>query len=180
MSIGNMKHIKLFESYIGVKVLYHTSCDDFNHFDEGKVAFFSKTKRDSIHFQKNWRPCDDGIILYKCEVEMGKIFNPKKLTKLELNKIEDLVEGTTDKEKLWGAMTDFKELDYPSYTDLEYTLHVLSGTENWQMIELPLFINWLKSNNYDTFIIDEHGFEDESIGVLNISNIKILNKNLIT
>jgi len=157
-------------------ILYHVSCSDFGTFNGDQIAFFAKTKEDSVRFHKTWgKTCKDASqILYECKVDMGKIFDPSNLDKSELAQIEKMVNDVPNKE-LWGSLADLRD-DYPELTDLEYTLDILSGTENWTMMESGLFVDWMRKNKYDTFIIDEYDFKDETVGVLNTDNIEILRK----
>jgi hypothetical protein len=177
------KHIKLFEHFNKEKKFYHASCEDFSNFNHN-VYYFSQTKKDCLHFHKNWRKCSDNkpTILYECLIDLGKNFNPKNLKDYEINSIKELISINKNKklkDGLWGVLSENKDLDYPELSDFEYTMFVLKGVENWHMIEQPYFIKWLREEKYDTFFIDEYDFKDDNIGVLNNNNITILEKNII-
>lgn len=159
--------------------LYHMSCDDFDIFKEDIITYFAKTKKDVEYFNKNWRSCDDkDPILYICKVNLGRVFDPKNLSNDEVTSIGKLVNETINKEDLWGIDFELKEDDYPNSSDLEFSLHILNGPENWHMMEQPVFIEWLNENKYDSFIIDEREFNDDTIGVLNHDNIEVIEKNI--
>lgn len=178
------KYIKLFEHFKKNEKFYHSSCEDFSNFNDN-IVYLSQTKEDSIHFHKNWRKCDDNkpTILYECLVDLGKNFNPKNLNNYEINSIKELIRNNKNnnnlKDGLWGASSELKDCDYPELSDFEYTIRVLSGNENWNMIEQPYFIEWIRKENYDTFFIEEYDFEDDNLGVINNNNITILEKTII-
>ena len=91
------KHIKLFEHFNKEKKFYHASCEDFSNFNHN-VYYFSQTKKDCLHFHKNWRKCSDNkpTILYECLIDLGKNFNPKNLKDYEINSIKELYEIGVD------------------------------------------------------------------------------------
>ena len=167
------------EEYNKEMILYHVSCNDFTEFHKNKINYFSVTKKDSLHFHNNWRKCEDGSkgILYECNVELGKVFDTNNLSEEEIHSIEELVNNTENKSDLYMLDYGIKDYDFPEETtDFEFILHMLQGVENWYVIEQPLFIKWMKENNYDSFIIEEYDFNDNSIGILNPNNIEIINK----
>jgi len=167
------------EEYNKEMILYHTSCNDFNEFHKDKINYFSLTKKDSVNFHNNWRICENGSkgILYECNVDLGKVFDPNNLSEEEIHSIEELVNNTENKSDLYMGDYGIKDYDFPEETtDFEFILHMLKGTENWHIIEQPLFVKWMKENNYDSFIIEEYDFNDNSIGILTPNNIEIINK----
>jgi hypothetical protein len=167
------------EDYNKERILYHTSCNNFNEFHKDKINYFSLNEKDSVTFHNNWRICDDGSkgILYECKVDMGKVFNPNNLSEEEINRIEELVNNTERKSDLFMGDYGMKDYDFPEETtDIEFIIHMLEGSENWQVMEQPLFVKWMRENNYDSFIIKEYNFKDNSIGILNPNNIEIINK----
>ena len=159
-------------------VVYHGTYADIQYFKSANnIHFFAQDKNDAKAFVLSHKPNpidNSGVLIYDCFINIRKLFNPKKLTEKEKNQVEYFVNSVQDKNEFYEDYYYFKqEFEKEHLSDYEYILFLLSTIESNIVLEKQIFIDWIKQQKYDGFMVEEYDFESQNYAVFENKNIKL-------
>ena len=159
-------------------VVYHGSPNKFFVFKtQERPYFFSKNKENAENFVLSFKYSKDmEITTYNVFLNIRNLFNGKNLSKIEKEKIKIYVDSITNKQDLlFGVYWDDIKNDVEPNSDYDLVLDILNNRhlDSWHLIESYAFQKWLKSENYDGFLVSEIGFNNQNFGLYNSKNIKL-------
>ena len=190
------KGSKVVDEFGNPKIMYHGSenMDKITVFKSNKghdYSFFTDDQYEASRYVPAITIKEGGFYIRKTNwakikpfyIKALKIFDPQKLSEVEFKKLRGFLRSHED--ELIGRLSEFAsdegmsydeylaELDYPESASkqevIEYAL--TRSTDNWCLLEMDIFQDYIKSNGYDSFISNESGALN--IAVYDANNIKL-------
>ena len=174
-------------------VVYHATNIDFDKFDVSKsnyrgLIYFTVNKNFAKKYADEIVGGDKPVIMYHCELNVNKVFDPEDIDSLNLLKpiIQDLVkknykDSVTGKDyNPSGVSTIFidgKKITNPSFDDMVNWNLWLARHGSWRILEGENILNYIKKNGYDALITYE--LNAQNIAVFDADKVKILKKEYI-